>query len=143
VVLGDAERPADHRLVGATVCLCDLFDRARGNASLALCDIKRVRLDAGRVVVEARRGVLDELRIGKAGVDDVTGDRVGQRDVAADVDPQPQVRPLGRARAARVDRDEPGPIPDASQQVMKKDRMGLACIRAPEQDEVGLLSLSI
>jgi hypothetical protein len=76
-------------------------------------------------------------------MDDLAGDRVGQGDVAADVDAQPDVRPLGRARPARVDRVEAGAVADAAQEVVEEDRMGLSGIAAPENDQIGLLSLSI
>jgi hypothetical protein len=76
-------------------------------------------------------------------VDDLAPDRVGQGDVAADVEAQPDVGPLGRARPPRVDRVEPGAVVDAAQEVMEEDRMGLPGIAAPENDQIGLLSLSI
>ena len=70
-------------------------------------------------------------------------DRVGQRDVAADVEAQPQVGPLGRRGAARVDRDQPGAVVDAAQQVVEEDRMRLAGVAAPQDDQVRLLDLTV
>jgi hypothetical protein len=76
-------------------------------------------------------------------VDDLARHRIGQGDVAADVEAQPDVGPLGGARPARVDRVEPGAVPDAAQEVVEEDRMRLPGVAAPEDDQIGLLSLSI
>jgi hypothetical protein len=76
-------------------------------------------------------------------VDDLAADGVGEGDVTADVEPEPQVCPLRRARPARVDRDQPGAVPDAAQQVVEEDRMRLPGVAAPEQDQIGLLDLTI
>ena len=51
----------------------------------------------------AGRRTLDELLVREAGGDDLARDRVRQRDVGADVEPEPQVGPLRRRRAPRVD----------------------------------------
>src|SRR5207245_7060740 len=67
----------------------------------------------------------------------------GQADVCADVDAQPDVGPLRGAGAARVDGEQPGSAVDALQNVMEKDRMRLASVRAPEDDDVGLLNLAV
>jgi hypothetical protein len=76
-------------------------------------------------------------------VDDLTRDGVGQRDVGADVQPQPAIRPLGRAGASRIDNVQPGPIADGFEDVQEEDGMRLARIRTPENDEVGLLDLTV
>jgi hypothetical protein len=76
-------------------------------------------------------------------VDDLAGDAVRERDVAADVQAEPRVGPLGRGRPARIDRVQPGAVPDAAQQVVEEDRMRLSGIRAPEDDQLGLLDLTI
>ena len=76
-------------------------------------------------------------------MDDLAPDGVRQGDVAADIEAEPEVGPLGGARPARVDRDEPGAVADAAQQVMEEDRMRLPGIAAPEQDQIGLLDLTI
>ena len=99
-VLGDPERPAQDRPVGARVGVRQLANRLRGNAGDALALLERPRLDRGAEVLEARRRVIDEVLVGQAGVDDLAGDRVGQRDVGADVQPEPGVGPLRRARCA-------------------------------------------
>ncbi len=45
-------------------------------------------------------------------------------------------------RAARIDDEEPGAVVHALEQVVEEDRMRLAGVRAPEQDDVGLLDLA-
>jgi hypothetical protein len=79
----------------------------------------------------------------EAGVNDLAGHGVGQGDVAADVETEPQVGPLGGARAARVDRNQAGPAVDPLEQVMEEDRMGLAGVTAPQEDEIRLLDLTV
>jgi len=76
-------------------------------------------------------------------VDDLAGHRVGQGDVAADVEPEPQVGPLGGASAARIDRDQPGSAVDPAEQVVEEDRVGLAGVAAPQEDEIRLLDLTV
>ena len=46
-------------------------------------------------------------------------------------------------RPARVDRDQPSAIADATQEVVEEDRMGLAGVAAPEDDQIGLLGLTV
>ena len=70
-------------------------------------------------------------------------DRVREGDVRADVEAEPDVGPLGRARPARVDRVQPGAVAHAAQEVVEEDRMRLPGVRAPEHDQVGLFSLAI
>ena len=60
VVLGDAERPADHRLVGARVGVRGLANHVGGHAGRALAELQRVGLDRRPVCVESGRPVLDE-----------------------------------------------------------------------------------
>ena len=54
VMLGDAERPADHRAVGVRVGVRRLADQIGGHAGLALAPLERPRLDARRVVRRSR-----------------------------------------------------------------------------------------
>jgi hypothetical protein len=76
-------------------------------------------------------------------VDDLAGHRVGQGDVAADVEAEPQVGPLGRTGPTRVDRDQPGAPVDPLQEVVEEDRVGLAGVAAPQEDEIRLLDLTV
>jgi len=120
-----------------------LLDCGGRDAGLALGVLERVALDLGPVALEVRGRPVDELRVRQARVDDLAPDRVRQRDVAADVEAEPDVRPLGAARPARVDRVEAGAVPDAAEEVMEEDRMRLAGIAAPEDDQIGVLDLTV
>src|SRR5713226_985468 len=60
--------------------------------------------------------------------------------VAADLETEPQVGPLRRAGAPRIDGDHARPVAHALQQAVEEHRVRLARVGAPEQDEVGLLS---
>ncbi len=70
-------------------------------------------------------------------------DGVGQGDVAADVEAEPAVRPFRRRRAARVDRIELRAATDGLEHVMEEDRMRLAGIAAPQDDQVRVLDLTV
>ena len=57
--------------------------------------------------------------------------------------PEPDVGPLGDARPARVDRVQPGAVADAAEEVVEEDRMRLAGVAAPQDDQVRLLDLTV
>ena len=143
VVLRDSKRPADHGPWRRRIGMGEVADRGRRNAGLALGVLERVRLDTGPVGLEVRRRAVDELAVREAGGDDLATDGVRERDVGPDIDPEPDVGPLGRARPTRVDGVEPRPVADALQQVMEEDRVRLARVRTPQDDEVRVLSFSI
>ena len=103
VVLGDPERPAELCAAGVRVGVRELADRVGRNAGDALRLLERPRLDRLAVRLVAGRRALDELGVREAGVDDLARHRVRERDVGADVEPEPEVGPLRRGRAARVD----------------------------------------
>ena len=95
VVLGDAERPADLRPVGAGVGVGELADRLGGDAG----DLRRrARASTPRPTRRTRRSRVVPRsmndRVDQPGVDDLAGDRVRQGDVGADV--------RGRARHRRT-----------------------------------------
>ena len=143
VVLGDAERPADHRARRRREGVGQLADRLGRDAGLALGVLERVRLDLGPVGLEAVGRAVDELAVLEAGGDDLARDRVGQRDVRPDVEAQPGVGPLRRRGPARVDRVQARAIADALEQVVEEDRMRLAGVAAPQDDQVRLLGLTV
>jgi hypothetical protein len=87
--------------------------------------------------------VVDECVVHEAGVDDLPPDGVGQRDVATDVETQPYVGPLGRCRAAGIDRVQTRPSPDPLQDVMEEDRVRLPRVRTPQDDDVRVLDFFI
>ena len=86
---------------------------------------------------------IDEAVVDEAGVDDLARHRVRERDVGADVEPEPAVGPLGRGRAPRIDRVEPRAVVHALEQVVEEDRMRLTGIRSPQEDDVRLLDLAV
>ena len=143
VVLGDAERPADHRPVGARVGVRGVADHVGRDAGESLALGEREGLDVRGVLREPGRGTIDEAVVHEAGVDDLARHGVGERDVGADVEPEPAVGPLGRRGAARVDRVQPRPVVHALEQVVEEDRMRLTGIRPPQEDDVRLLDLAV
>ena len=118
-------------------------DRVGGDAGLTLGVFERVRLDLLAIGLEVEGRALDELGVGQSRVDDLSSDGVCQRDVAADVEAEPRVGPFGGARPSRVNREQACPVADAAQQVVEEDRMRLSGIAAPENDQIGLLDLTI
>ena len=120
----------------------ELADGVRRDTGDARRVVERVRLDAAAIRVEAGRGALDELAITEISGDDLAADRVGERDVRADVEAEPHVGPRGGPGPPRID----GVQPRAShplQQMVKEDRVRLARVRAPEENEVSVLDLPI
>ncbi len=121
----------------------ELADQLGRDAGLTLGILEGVRLDLLAVGVEAGRRPIDEGAVRQAGRDDLAPDRIRERDVRADVEPEPAVGPLRRARPARVDRVESGAVVNAAQEVVEEDRVRLARVRTPQDDEVGLLDLLV
>ena len=76
-------------------------------------------------------------------MDDLTPDSVRQRDVRADVETEPPIGPLRRASAPGVYDVESGAAMDGFQQVMKEDRVRLAGVRSPQDQQIRLLDLRI
>jgi hypothetical protein len=143
VVLGDAERPTQLRALGRRVLVGELLDDVRGNTGDLFGVLERVRLDRPLVSLEPGRRALDEGPVLETVDDDLAADRVRQGNIRADVDPEPDVGPLRRARATRVDDVQARAVADAFEEVMEEDRMRLARIRAPEDDEIGVLDLLV
>ncbi len=100
-------------------------------------------MDAVPELVEPGGGPADELCVDQPGRDDLPGQRVGQGDVAADLDPQPLISPLRTGRAARVDDVHARSVANASQYVMEEDRVRNARIGTPQDDEIGVLDVAI
>src|SRR5439155_12136584 len=90
VVLRDPERPAELRVPGLTVRVRELTDRLGGYAGDALGLLERPRLDRLAVGAKPGRRPLDELRVDETRLDDLAPDGVRERDVGADVEPQPE-----------------------------------------------------
>jgi hypothetical protein len=64
-------------------------------------------------------------------MDDLASDRVGQRDVGADIEPEPRVGPLRRARTPRIDDVQRRAAMDGLEDVVEEDRMRVAGVRPP------------
>ena len=88
VVLGDAQRPADHGAVGAGVGVGHLADHSAGTpvTASARSSVQGSTLLAERL--EAAGGVLDEAAVLEAGGEDLARHGVGERDVGAHVERQ-------------------------------------------------------
>ena len=143
VVLGDAQRPADHRLLGRRVGVSCLADGRRGDAGLALGVLEGVALDARPVALVAGGRATDELLVGQAGGDDLAAHGIGHDDVRAHVQAQPEIRPFGGRRPARVHGEQARAVPHPLQEVMEDDRMGLPGVAAPEENDIRLLELTV
>jgi len=75
--------------------------------------------------------VLDESAVLEPRGEYLASDGVRERDVGADVEAEPAVRPSRARRAARIDDVQFGAPAKRAQNVMKEDRMRVARIRAP------------
>jgi len=64
-------------------------------------------------------------------------------DVAADVQPEPRVRPLRARGAPRVDGEHLRAAVDRLEDVVEEDRVGPTGVGSPEQDHVRVLDLLI
>ena len=96
VVLGDAEGPAQLGALGACVGVRELRIASAGTP-VTFSATSRVQGSTDAAYSsKPRGGALDERRVVRAGVDDLAADRVRQRDVRADVQAEPAVRPLAR-----------------------------------------------
>src|SRR4029079_11430320 len=120
-----------------------LADDLGRNAGHALALLERPRLDRRAVLLEARRRALDEEVVGEPGVDYFARNRVRESDVGADIEPEPGVRPLRRAGAPRIDDVQPRAVVHGLEDVVEEDRMRLAGVRAPEDQQIRLLDLLI
>ena len=75
--------------------------------------------------------------------DDLPRDRVRERDVGADVDPQPEVPERRGLRPPWVDHDQLRPSFQRTKDVVEEDGVCRAGVRAPQHDEVAVLDLLI
>jgi branched-chain amino acid aminotransferase len=142
-MLGDAERPAELRALGVRIRAGELADERAGDAGRALGIFERIRLNTGLIVLEAARGAIDEFPIFPARRKNLARDRVCERDVGADVEPQPAASPLRRRGTARIDDVKLCAVANPFQYVMEKDWMRLARVAAPKNDRVGTFGLFV
>ena len=143
VVLGDAQRPAHLGAVGASVRVRELDDCLDGYAGDLAATDEGPLLDRRGIRLEAGGGPIDEVAVDQTRMDDLTGNRVAEGDVGADVVAEPEVSPLGRRRTARVDHEQLGAVVDTLQDVMEEDRVRIASIAAPQHDDIGVFDFGI
>ena len=112
-MLGDAERPADHRAMAPGVGMRHITDNAGRNGRLALGVLEGVGLDAAPVFVETRGCVVNEFLVFQARRNDFTGYGIRQRDVGPDIETSPHIRPLSGTRSAWIDGIQARSVPHA------------------------------
>src|SRR6476660_6650267 len=79
----------------------------------------------------------------QAGRDNLACNSICYRDIAAHIQPQPSVGPLGRAGSPRIDDHESRPLSHRLQHMVEKDGMRFPGVRTPKDDEVCLLNFLI
>jgi len=121
----------------------DRLDLFGGDTALVRRVFERERLDRLPVCFEPGRRVLDEAIVCEARVDDLARDCVRERDIGSDIDRKPFISPLGGCRAARIDADELRAVMNALEDVMEKNRMRFARVRAPQENDVRMLRFEI
>jgi len=77
--------------------------------------------------------VFDELGVDETCGDDLPGDSIGEGNIGADIDAEPGVCPLCGLCAPGVDG---GAVADTFGEMMEEDRVGVARVRTPQDDEV-------
>src|SRR5690348_7444921 len=142
-MLGDAQGPANLRALGFGVSVRGLANHFRGHAALSFRALQRVLLDARAISVESAGRVLNELFVGQACMNNLARHGIGQRNVAANIETQPSVRPLRGTRAARINYMELRAVANPFQQMMEENRMRLARVRAPQKNNVRLFDFAV
>ena len=80
----------------------------------------------------------------QAGVDDLAGRSCSTSAMSVPtLRPSQHVGPAGRAGPARVDAEQARAVAHAGEDVVEEDRVGLPGVRAPEDDDVGVLDLAV
>src|SRR5215831_11871059 len=143
VMLGDAERPANLRTLGFRISVGGLANHFGGHASLAFGAVQWVFLDVSAVSLESARRMLDELLVGQVRMNNLSRHGVGQRNIASHIKAQPGVRPLRGACPAGIDHMEFRTVANPFQHMMEKNRMRLAGIRTPKENDVRLFDFAI
>ena len=100
-------------------------------------------IDGFSVLVEAGRGMFDELTVVEACGDDFAADGVRQSDVRPDVEAEPKIGELGGRAASGVDNDQLCAIVYPFEKMMEEDRVRVARVGPPQDDEIGLLSFLV
>ena len=137
MVLGNPECPADFGSIRPGIFMSQLPNAFGRNPGFPLAPFQGVGLQRAAVFFEPAGGMFDEGPILQPGIQDFPGHGVGQGNVAAHLQTQPTVSPLGRAGSAGVDDEEPGSAVHSLQHVMKEDRVRFAGVGPPKEDEIG------
>jgi hypothetical protein len=82
--------------IGLRIGMRGLANHLSGDAGELLPEFERVLLDRGAIFLEAGRATRDEVTVSEAGLNDFARHRVREGDIAADIEPHPDVRPLRR-----------------------------------------------
>ena len=127
----------------ARIGMSEITNQIRGHAGHVLRVLEGEAFDVRSVGVKPGGGPLDKGPVLESRSDDFPAHGVGQDDVRAHVEPEPDIRPTRRIAPAWIDDPEPGALVDCLQYVVKEDGMSLTRVRPPEQDEVGILDLAI
>ena len=143
VMLGDAQGPADHGTIGTGIGVCRVANDVGRDPGLPLPRLQACSARRRGVFVETGGRPLNERLIREARVDDFPRHRVGQRDVAPDVEAQPLVGPLRGGGSPGIHDDIWAPAVDRLEDVMEEDRVIFPGVRAPQKDDVRLFHLSV
>src|ERR1051326_1966897 len=113
VMLGYSERPTDHRPLSSSVSMSHISYDCPRNTGFALGIFQRVGLDTAAVLIESGCCIFYELSVLETCLEDFTSDCIGKSDVGTHVETSPNIRPLNRTRASRIDRITPPAVPHA------------------------------
>jgi len=138
VVFCDSQRPAHLGAARFCIGVGDFAYQRSGHPGFTFGALQRVFFNGVAIGFKSARGVPDELLVGQAGMNDLARHGVSERDVGADVESQPSVRELGRARAARIHHDELRAAACGLQQMVEQDRVRLAGVGTPQKNKIGL-----
>ncbi len=143
VMFGNPEGPTDLRAIGFRVRMRHFPNTLARQGRDLLGVFEGVRLDRCFVCLEVRRRIIDERAILESRGEDLAADGVGECDVGARVETEPKVGPLRGRCAAGIDREELGSVSDTFQEVVKENRVGIAGVRAPKDDDIRLFDLLV
>ena len=128
VMLGNAKGPAQlcaWRLGVGVGKLADGFSRYAGDK---FANVERPRFDAGLIRLKVAGGPIDEALVGEACRDDLSSNRVGERDIGADVQAEPSVSPTSRRRATGIHHEKLGSVTNPRHDVMEEDGVRLTSV---------------
>ena len=131
MVLGDSQRPADHRAIRGRIIDGELADDLRRNAGNGGRFADVAAQGACAIILKPHRRATDEVAMFELAVEYFASQGVRNGDVCADVKPDPRVGPLRGRGPARVDDDELCTLAHAFENVVEKNRMRLARVASP------------